>query len=76
MESAVDESVDGYPVIGHLSKGSSCQVLLAKDQYESQVALKVLNTDLTEDLLHHALEEFPLMSNLKHANILKIYGFG
>lgn len=40
------------------------------------MALKVLNPDLTEDLLSHCLEEFPTMKQLAHENILKIYAFG
>lgn len=61
---AVDESVDVYPVMSQLSKGSSCQVMLSKDESNNLVALKVLNSDLTEDLLQHCVEEFPTMVNL------------
>ena len=61
---AVDESVDVYPVMGQLSKGSSCQVMLSRDESNNPVALKVLNPDLTEDLLQHCVEEFPTMVNL------------
>ena len=75
MESAVDESVDHYPVMQHLSKGSSCQVFLSKDDDDNKVALKVLNHDLREDMLEHCLEEFPTMKHLDHANILKVFAY-
>lgn len=71
--------IPGYEISRVLGKGSMSRVFLAKSlEYNIEVALKVMFAHSEEDMkfLRQFMQEYQLLSNIDHPNIVTIYERG
>lgn len=69
--------IEGYQIQGILAKGGMATIYLAlQKSLQRQVALKILNPRLEEEILTLFLDESKIIASLKHPNILPVYDVG
>lgn len=71
--------IPGYEIMRILGKGSMSRVFLAKSlEYNTKVALKVMFAHSKDDIkfLRQFMQEYQLLSNIKHPNIVAIHERG
>jgi DNA-binding response OmpR family regulator len=71
--------IKGYRIIRKIGSGGMSQVYLAWRESDGlQVALKVLDTHInrSEDLLQRFIQEYALLAQIDHPNVVKIYDQG
>lgn len=72
-------NVPGYEVGNILGKGSMSRVFFAKSlKYDSDVALKIIYSQNRDDIkfLRQFMQEYMLLSNINHPNIVNVYDHG
>lgn len=75
-------SIPGYRIIKHLTRGATSSVLLAhSDELDKEVVLKVLmripeSGNDSANAFERFIQEYEVISRLKHPNIVKIYAHG
>jgi len=71
--------VKGYRIVRKLGSGGMSEVFLAvRDADQRELALKVLDTSINDDvgLLHRFIQEYALLAQIDHPNVAKIYDQG
>jgi len=75
-------SIPGYRIIKHLTRGATSSVLLAhSDELDKEVVLKVLmqipeSSSESANAFERFIQEYEVISRLKHPNIVNIYAHG
>tara|TARA_B110000495_G_C23036024_1_gene618749 strand:+ start:372 stop:3020 length:2649 start_codon:yes stop_codon:yes gene_type:complete len=80
QESLIGQNIGNYRVIKSLAKGGMGSVFLAEradQQYQQQVAIKLINTQLADKQTQNAFRtERQILANLQHANISRLLDGG
>jgi serine/threonine protein kinase len=77
MTNRVGQQLGNYHLIRLLGRGGFADVYLGEHVYlKTQVAIKILHTQLTQEDLEGFLQEAKTIARLKHPNIVHILDFG
>ncbi len=77
MTDYVGKQLGNYRVIQLLGRGGFADVYLGEHQHIStQVAIKVLHTRVSQDVLESMRAEARIVASLKHPHIVRIHDFG
>lgn len=74
-----DLAVKGYRIVRKIGSGGMSEVYLAvREADQRELALKVLDTDINDDvgLLHRFIQEYALLAQIDHPNVARIYDQG
>lgn len=77
--SSTELDVKGYRIVRKIGSGGMSDVFLAvREADQRELALKVLDTGLNDDvsLLHRFIQEYALLAQIDHPNVAKIYDQG
>jgi serine/threonine protein kinase/CheY-like chemotaxis protein len=72
-------SIKGYRMLRKIGSGGMSEVFLAVREADGlELVLKVLDTGINQDaaLLHRFIQEYSLLSQINHPNVVKIYEQG
>lgn len=72
-------AVKGYRILRKIGSGGMSEVFLAvRESDQREVALKVLDTAINDDvaLLHRFIQEYALLAQIDHPNVARIYDQG
>jgi serine/threonine protein kinase len=76
MADSVGEQLGNYRLTRHLGHGGFAQVYLGEHIYlKSLAALKVLETELSEQDADSFIQEAQLLARLSHPNIVRVLEF-
>src|SRR5215471_11674349 len=77
MTDRIGSQVGNYRLISRLGKGGFAEVYLGEHIYlRSKAAIKLLNTQLSEQNKERFLEEARYLVNLTHPHIVRVLDFG